>query len=58
MSRDIQRFLLTTEKQILNTSSPATVEEVLVEEFLKPLSMSNDELAEAMGGGLGRMLGI
>lgn len=32
-----------------DTSGPAAVGEMLVEEFLKPLSMSHDELAEAMG---------
>ncbi|WP_251302520.1 HigA family addiction module antitoxin, partial [Escherichia coli] len=28
---------------------PVTVGEILTEEFLKPLNMSHDELAEAMG---------
>jgi len=32
-----------------DTSGPAAVGEMLVEEFLKPLSMSHDELAESMG---------
>lgn len=32
-----------------DTAGPVTVGEILVEEFLKPLNMSNDELAEAMG---------
>jgi addiction module HigA family antidote len=32
-----------------DTAGPATVGETLVEEFLKPLSMSHDELAQAMG---------
>ncbi|WP_148874806.1 HigA family addiction module antitoxin [Serratia marcescens] len=32
-----------------DTSRSVTVGEMLVEEFLKPLNMSNDELAEAMG---------
>lgn len=32
-----------------DTDGPATVGEMLVEEFLKPLNMSHDELAEAMG---------
>lgn len=32
-----------------DTSRPATVGEMLVEEFLKPLSMSHDELEEATG---------
>ncbi|WP_080786576.1 addiction module antidote protein, HigA family [Escherichia coli] len=31
-----------------DTAGPVTVGEILVEEFLKPLNMSNDELAEAM----------
>ncbi|ELS7832539.1 HigA family addiction module antidote protein [Escherichia coli] len=30
-------------------AGPVTVGEILTEEFLKPLNMSNDELAEAMG---------
>ncbi|HBC9543560.1 TPA: HigA family addiction module antidote protein [Escherichia coli] len=32
-----------------DTAGPVTVGEILIEEFLKPLNMSNDELAEAMG---------
>lgn len=32
-----------------DTAGPATVGEILTEEFLKPLNMSHDELAEAMG---------
>ncbi|HGK3859770.1 TPA: HigA family addiction module antitoxin [Klebsiella pneumoniae] len=32
-----------------DTAGPVTVGEMLAEEFLKPLNMSNDELAEAMG---------
>ncbi|EFE3267182.1 TPA: HigA family addiction module antitoxin [Escherichia coli] len=32
-----------------DTAGPVTVGEVLAEEFLKPLNMSHDELAEAMG---------
>ncbi|POY57494.1 transcriptional regulator [Pectobacterium versatile] len=32
-----------------DTAGPATVGEMLVEEFLKPLSMSHDELAKSMG---------
>ncbi|EMW3787002.1 HigA family addiction module antidote protein [Salmonella enterica] len=32
-----------------DTAGPVTVGEMLTEEFLKPLNMSNDELAEAMG---------
>lgn len=32
-----------------DTSGPVTVGEILTEEFLKPLNMSNDELVEAMG---------
>ncbi|MBL5913919.1 HigA family addiction module antidote protein [Enterobacter asburiae] len=32
-----------------DTDGPVTVGEMLVEEFLKPLNMSHDELAEAMG---------
>ncbi|MGM5143009.1 HigA family addiction module antitoxin, partial [Escherichia coli] len=32
-----------------DTAGPVTVGEMLTEEFLKPLSMSHDELAEAMG---------
>lgn len=32
-----------------DTSGSVTVGEMLAEEFLKPLNMSNDELAEAMG---------
>ncbi|EOX7145875.1 HigA family addiction module antitoxin [Escherichia coli] len=32
-----------------DTAGPVTVGEMLIEEFLKPLSMSHDELAEAMG---------
>lgn len=32
-----------------DNAGPVTVGEILVEEFLKPLNMSNDELAEAMG---------
>jgi len=32
-----------------DTVGPVTVGEMLVEEFLKPLSMSHDELAESMG---------
>ncbi|EQB2468868.1 HigA family addiction module antitoxin [Klebsiella quasipneumoniae] len=32
-----------------DTAGPVTVGELLTEEFLKPLSMSHDELAEAMG---------
>ncbi|MCL6334942.1 addiction module antidote protein, HigA family [Pectobacterium carotovorum subsp. carotovorum] len=32
-----------------DTARPATVGEMLVEEFLKPLSMSHDELAKSMG---------
>lgn len=32
-----------------DTSGPAAVGEMLVKEFLKPLSMSHDELAESMG---------
>ena len=32
-----------------DTAGPVTVGEILTEEFLKPLNMSNDELAEAMG---------
>ncbi|MDN4384993.1 HigA family addiction module antitoxin [Citrobacter portucalensis] len=32
-----------------DTAGPVTVGEMLVEEFLKPLNMSKDELAEAMG---------
>lgn len=31
-----------------DTAGPVTVGEILTEEFLKPLNMSNDELAEAM----------
>lgn len=33
-----------------DTAGPVTVGEMLTEEFLKPLNMSHDELAEAMGG--------
>ena len=33
----------------VDTAGPVTVGEILTEEFLKPLNMSNDELAEAMG---------
>ncbi|ELY3610274.1 HigA family addiction module antidote protein [Cronobacter sakazakii] len=32
-----------------NTAGPVTVGEMLTEEFLKPLNMSHDELAQAMG---------
>lgn len=32
-----------------DTAGPVTVGEILTEEFLKPLNMSNDELAETMG---------
>ena len=32
-----------------DTAGPVTVGEILTEEFLKPLNMSNDELAEGMG---------
>ncbi|RFU89728.1 addiction module antidote protein, HigA family [Citrobacter gillenii] len=32
-----------------DTAGPVTVGEMLTEEFLKPLNMSHDELAEAMG---------
>ncbi|PLR36156.1 HigA family addiction module antitoxin [Chimaeribacter arupi] len=32
-----------------DTDGPVTMGEMLVEEFLKPLNMSHDELAEAMG---------
>lgn len=32
-----------------DTAGPVTVGEMLTKEFLKPLNMSNDELAEAMG---------
>lgn len=32
-----------------NTAGPVTVGEMLAEEFLKPLNMSHDELAQAMG---------
>lgn len=32
-----------------DTTGPVTVGEILTEEFLKPLNMSHDELAEAMG---------
>lgn len=32
-----------------DTTGPVTVGEMLVEEFLKPLNMSHDQLAEAMG---------
>jgi len=32
-----------------DTAGPATVGEILTEEFLKPLNMPHDELAEAMG---------
>ncbi|MEI7354984.1 HigA family addiction module antitoxin [Pectobacterium versatile] len=32
-----------------DTAGPATVGEMLVEEFLKPLSISHDELAKSMG---------
>ncbi|HEM7951812.1 TPA: HigA family addiction module antidote protein [Citrobacter koseri] len=32
-----------------DAAGPATVGEILTEEFLKPLNMSHDELAEAMG---------
>ncbi|ELY4797921.1 HigA family addiction module antidote protein [Cronobacter sakazakii] len=32
-----------------DTAGPLTVGEILTEEFLKPLNMSHDELAEAMG---------
>jgi addiction module HigA family antidote len=32
-----------------DTAGPVTLGEMLVEEFLKPLNMSHDELAEAMG---------
>ncbi|CQH32023.1 Antitoxin HigA-1 [Yersinia enterocolitica] len=32
-----------------DTAGPVTVGEMLAEEFLKPLNMSHDELAEAMG---------
>lgn len=32
-----------------DTAGPATVGEMLVEEFLKPLSISHDELAETIG---------
>ncbi|OUY61474.1 addiction module antidote protein, HigA family, partial [Klebsiella pneumoniae] len=32
-----------------DTAGPVTVGEILTEEFLKPLNMSGDELAEAMG---------
>jgi len=32
-----------------DTAGPATVGEILTEEFLKPLNMSHDEMAEAMG---------
>ena len=32
-----------------DTAGPVTVGEMLTEEFLKPLNMSNDELAEATG---------
>lgn len=32
-----------------DTAGPVTVGEMLIEEFLKPLSMSHDELAEAIG---------
>ena len=32
-----------------DAAGPVTVGEILTEEFLKPLNMSNDELAEAMG---------
>ncbi|EOV0675232.1 HigA family addiction module antitoxin [Cronobacter dublinensis] len=32
-----------------DTAGPVTVGEMLTEEFLKPLSMSHDELAEAIG---------
>ena len=35
--------------QKADTAGPVTVGEMLTEEFLKPLSMSHDELAEAMG---------
>lgn len=33
-----------------DTAGTVTVGEILTEEFLKPLNMSHDELAEAMGG--------
>lgn len=32
-----------------DTAGPVTVGEILIEEFLKPLNMSHDELAQAMG---------
>lgn len=32
-----------------DNAGPVTVGEILTEEFLKPLNMSNEELAEAMG---------
>ncbi|EFF13858.1 HigA family addiction module antitoxin [Escherichia coli] len=32
-----------------DTAGPVTVGEMLAEEFLKPMNMSDDELAEAMG---------
>lgn len=32
-----------------DTAGPVTVGEILTEEFLKPMNMSDDELAEAMG---------
>jgi len=32
-----------------DTAGPVTVGEMLTEEFLKPLNMSHDELAESMG---------
>ncbi|MNC06892.1 hypothetical protein D3C75_544180 [compost metagenome] len=35
-----------------DTDGPVTVGEILAEEFLKPLNMSHDELAQAMGGSL------
>ena len=34
----------------VDTAGTVTVGEILTEEFLKPLNMSHDELAEAMGG--------
>lgn len=40
--------MLTTHTKA-DTAGPATVGEILVEEFLKPPSMSHNTLAEAMG---------
>jgi len=41
-----------------DTAGPVTVGEMLTEEFLKPLNMSHDELAEAMGLSLQDVGGI